>query len=93
MLFVPSKILERHVHSTFYCYLESHHLITPHQSGLSCDTALLKMTDNSLCNIDQGNITGLIYINLKEAFDTINLTITIKKLAAYGVRGRSLSGA
>ncbi len=33
ILSVPSKILERHVHSTFYCYLESHHLITAHQSG------------------------------------------------------------
>ncbi len=46
ILSVHSKILERHVHSTFYCYLESHHFITLHQSGFRpkhvCDTALLK---------------------------------------------------
>ncbi len=47
------------------------------------------MTDDWLCNIDQGNITGLIYIGLKKAFDTVNHTIMIQKLAAYGVRGTS----
>ncbi len=55
ILSVPSKILERHVHSTFNSYLESHHLITTHQSGFrpkhSCDTTLLKMTDDWLCNV------------------------------------------
>jgi hypothetical protein len=90
---VPSKILERHVHSTFYYYLESHRLITPHQSGFrpkhSCDTALLKMTDDWLSNTNQGNVTGLIYIDLKKAFDTVDHTIMIQKLAVYGVRGIS----
>ncbi len=79
-----------HVHSIFYCYPESHYLITPHQSGFrskhSCDTVLLKMTDEWLCNIEQGNITGLIYIDIKNVFDTVNHTIMIQKLAVYGVR-------
>ncbi len=32
-LSVPSMILERHVHTTIYGYLESNNLITIHQSG------------------------------------------------------------
>ncbi len=94
ILSVPSKILERHIHTTFYQYLELHHLITtPHQSGFrlnhSCDTALLKMTDDWLREIDRGNMIGLLYIDLKKAFDTVNHRIMIQKLAAYGVVGES----
>ncbi len=74
ILSVPSKILERHIHTTFYDYLESNNLITIHQSGFrpkhSCDTALIKMTDEWLSNID--NVTVLIYIDLKKAFDIVN---------------------
>ncbi len=62
-----------------------HPIILVFRPKHSCDTALLKMTDDWLCNIDQENITGLIYIDLKKAFDTVNHTIMIQKLAVYGV--------
>ena len=94
ILSVPSKILERHVHSTFNCYLESNNLVTKEQSGFrskhSCDTALIKMTDDWLTNINSGMITGVIYIDLKKAFDTVNHKLLIQKLSAYGVSGQSL---
>ncbi len=81
-----SKILERHVHTTFYDYLESNKLITIHQLGFrskhSCDTALIKMIDEWLSNIDSGNVTGLIYIDIGKAFDTVNHRIMIQKLTA-----------
>ncbi len=43
------------------------------------------MTDEWLSNIDSGNVTGLIYIDLRKAFDTVNHHIMIEKLTAYGV--------
>ncbi len=47
ILSVPSKILEQHIYTTFYDYLESNNQITIHQSGFrpkhSCDTALINM--------------------------------------------------
>ncbi len=43
------------------------------------------MTDESLSNIDSGNVAGLIYIYLRKVFDTINHRIMIEKLPAYGV--------
>ncbi len=86
---VPSKIPEQHIHTTFYDFLKSNNLITIHQSGFrpkhECDTALIKMIDDRLSNIDSGNVTGLIYIDLRKAFDTVNHRIMIQKLASYGV--------
>ncbi len=38
-----------------------------------------------MSNIDSGNVTRLIYIDLRKAFDTVNHCILIQKLAAYGV--------
>ncbi len=77
--------------STFYDYLESNNLIIIHQSGFrpnhSCDMALIKVIDEWLSNIDSRNVTGLIYIDLKKAFDTVNHRIMILKLAAYGIAG------
>ncbi len=49
------------------------------------------MTDEWLSNIDSGNVTGLIYIELRKVFDTVNHRIMIQKLAAYGVAGDSWS--
>ncbi len=47
------------------------------------------MTDDWLSNIDSGNVTGLIYIDVRKAFDTVNHRIMIQKLAAYGRSGDS----
>ena len=93
ILSILSKILERHVHITLYGFLEAHKLITPDQSGFrpyhSCETALLKMTDEWLDNIDNGKITGLIYVDLRKAFDTVNHEYLLQKLVAYGVSEES----
>ncbi len=43
------------------------------------------MTDEWLSNIDSGNVTGLICIDLRKAFDTVNHHIMIQKLTAYCV--------
>ncbi len=47
------------------------------------------MTDEWLSNIDGGNVTGLIYIDLRKAFDTFNHCIMITKRPAYGLAGDS----
>ena len=41
-------------------------------------TVLLKTNDNRYVNIDRGLLDGVIFIDLKKAFDTINHEIILK---------------
>ena len=48
-------------------------------------TALLETTNNGSINIDNGLLNGVVYIDLKKAFDTIDHAILLRKLANYGL--------
>ena len=53
-------------------------------------TALLETTNNWSINIDNGLLNGVVYIELKKAFDTIDHAILLRKLANYGLHLGSL---
>ena len=64
------------------------------QSGFrsihSTVTALLATTNNWAINIDNGLLNGVLFIDLKKAFDTIDHEIILRKLANYGVDPNAL---
>ena len=64
-------------------------LLNSGQSGFrsihSTLTALLEKNDSWCVNIDKGLLNGVIFIDLKKAFDTIDRDIILKKLTKYGV--------
>ena len=99
LLSVVSKPIERHVHRHILGHLEKHNLIHPLQSGFrpkhSCHTALARLTDTWLSAMDDGHMTGTVFIDLKKAFDLVNHTILIEKLKVYltGTPPRSSQGA
>ena len=82
-----SKIVERHVASELKEFLHEYELINIHQSGLrqfhSCQTALTKMTDLWLKDIDDGKLTGATFIDFTKAFDLVDHKLLLKKLAPY----------
>ena len=57
----------------------------------STATTLCQSTDDLLNSMDEGKFTGVIYLDLKKAFDTVDHKILILKLKAAGVSGIALS--
>ena len=64
-------------------YLTDNKILYRYQSGFrenhSTDTCLSYLTDKILTGFDSGLLTGMIFIDLKKAFDTINREILSKK--------------
>ena len=49
------------------------------------------MNDDWYNGLDPGKLVGLVFIDLKKAFDTVDHDILGKKLELYGVQQRELS--
>ena len=94
ILSILCKVLERRVYPSMYEHLTKHNLLRIHQSGFrpyhSCDTALIKLTDSLVTNMDKGLISGLNLTDYRKAFDLVGHATLLKKLSIYGVSGRSL---
>ena len=92
---ILSKILEKHVASSFFKYLRDNNLLYALQSafrtGHSTETALIRITDEILFNMDKDEITGLVFIDFRKAFDVIDHRLLLKKLSAYGASQKSVA--
>ena len=68
-----------------FAYLNKYKLIHISQSGFrenhSCQTALAKLINNWLDHIDNGNLIGTIFFDLKKAFDIVDHLLLLKKLS------------
>ena len=84
---VVSKILEKHVSSTFYAFLKEQNLLHPKQSGFrsqhSCQTALTLMTEEWLKAMNKGELIGVLMVDLCKAFDLVDHSLLLHKLKIY----------
>ena len=85
---VVSKVFEKIVYDQLYQYLNDNQLLSSCQSGFrslhSTLTALLEATNSWSVSIDNGFLNGVVFIDLKKAFDTIDHEIILRKLSYFG---------
>ena len=91
---ILSEIAERHVHNALYSFLCENDLIYITQSGFrskhSTETALIKIIDDLLFNLDNDRVSGMVLVDYRKAFDMIDHTLLLKKLEVYGLNRDSL---
>ena len=83
------KPLEKHISRHMNIHFARHNLFHTNKSGFrsqhSCQTALIRANEYWLNSINSNKINGSLFIDFKQAFDTINHTILAKKLSYYGL--------
>ena len=75
-----AKIFEKIIYDQLCDYLKDNNLLTHCQSGFrslhsTLSTALIEATNSWSVNIDNGLVIGVIFIDLKKAFDAIDHTL------------------
>ncbi len=68
-----SKIFERHLSNQIKSFFNQVSILNKHQSGFrenhSCQTALIRLIDEWLKDVDMGKCIGSVFVDLKKAFE------------------------
>ena len=89
------KVFERIIRDAIVSHLENQMLLCPNQHGFrpgrSCFTQLVLHIDKIMHNLLNNEETDVIYLDYAKAFDKVDHQILLKKLHAYGIRGKLLT--
>ena len=84
-----SKIIEKIVYKQLYKYFTENRLFHPNLHGYrqnrSTQTALIQMHDKWVKAANEGEITGVVLLDLSAAFYLVDHQILLQKLKIYGL--------
>ena len=91
---ILAKVFETIVYQQVYSYFLSNNLLNPAQSGFrpghSTQDVLLKVTEDWKFSLDIDDLIGVVFINLCKVFNSIDHSLLLIKLSAYGFDDDSL---
>ena len=86
-----AKIFEKLLYNRLEKFLFSNKVITNQQFGFrknySTEMAIIDLHNKLQKNVDEGDYTCCIFLDLSKAFDTVNHKILLQKIKKYGIRG------
>ena len=84
-----AKAFDRIIYDQLYHYLTKNNFLSSHQSGFrslhSTLTAIIEATDSWAMDIDRGFVNAVVFLDLKNAFDTVEQDVLLRKLQYKGV--------
>ena len=90
-LSVVSKVFEKLVYVQTNNYLKENNILTKHQSGFreeySTGFSLLNITNSWLIYMDSELVNGVLFLDLKKTFDTVDHKLMVRKLNLHKIKG------
>ena len=86
-----NRVFEKIIYKRLTSYIDKHDLLNSSQYGFrqghSTQHAILDIVNDIQSNMNQRLLSCGVFIDLKKAFDTIDLDVLLDKLNHYGFRG------
>ena len=95
VLSLINKVFEKLIHKRMMTFTNDNNILTNSQFGFrkghSTAHGITHVNDQITKHLERKRICAILFIDLKSAFDTVDLNILIQKLEHYGFRGKILN--
>ena len=89
-----NQIFERLISKRLMSFIDKYNILSKKQFGFrkrhNTEHAILNLKEYILQNLEKGESTVILFLDLQKAFDTVDHSVLISKLDHYGIRGRAL---